>query len=275
MCLRRLFLALSPAVASLGAAVFFAEAGAHAGAFLEPAGEGQIITTASFSGSTRAFDAHNRLIPVASYQKFELGTYIEYGATDYLTLVASPSVDHVRTSPAPGLTQTTTGIGDTAIGARLKIHQTEMLIFLVQGLLRPPLGLQTDPATRSLDQSRNLTGELRGLAGLSTKLFGYDSFADLEAGYRWNDTVTPDEWRADLTLGIHTTPVFMLLLQNFAAISDGRTPSKPSYYWDKEQVSGVYAFSPAWSAQFGGFITLAGKNAGREIGPLAALWYRF
>ncbi len=269
------FHAFCLAIASIGATVFFTRTGADAGAFLEPAGEGQIITTATFSGSTRAFDKKGRLIPVSSYQKFELGTYIEYGTTDYLTLVASPSIDHIKTSPTPGLTQATTGIGDTAVGARLKIYQTELLIFSVQSLLRPPLGLQTDSATRSLDQSHSLTGEIRGLAGISTAVFGYNVFADFEAGYRWNDAVTPNEWRADITAGVHATPAFMILVQYFAAISDGRTPSNPSYYWDKEQVSGVYAFSPSWSGQIGGFLTVAGRNAGREFGPIAALWYRF
>jgi hypothetical protein len=266
-----MFLVLSLPIASIVTAVSIA----HAGAFLAPAGEGIIITTATFSGSTRAFDNSGRLIPVSSYQKFELGTYIEYGATDYLTIVASPSIDHIQTVPVPGRTQETTGIGDTAVGARLKIYQTDILIFSVQGLLRPPLGLQTDPATRSLDQSHSLTGEIRGLVGISTAVWGYGSFADFEAGYRWNDARTPNEWRADLTLGVHATPVFMILVQNFAAISAGRTASNPSYYWDKEQVSGVYAFSPAWSGQIGGFLTVAGRNAGRELGPVAALWYRF
>jgi protein XagA len=270
----RSFHVLSLAIA-LGPALFLAHSNAYAGAFLEPAGEGEIITSATFSSSARAFDANGRLIPVSSYQKFELGTYIDYGLTDWLTIVASPSIDHIKTAPAPGLTQSTTGIGDTAVGARLKIYQTEALIFSVQALLRPPLGLQTDPATRSLDQSHSVTGEIRGLAALSTTIWGYDAFADFEAGYRWNDTVTPNEWQADLTLGLHATPVFMILVQNFAAISDGRTPSNPSYYWDKEQVSGVYAFSPSWSGQIGGFLTVAGRNAGRELGPVAALWYRF
>jgi hypothetical protein len=135
--------------------------------------------------------------------------------------------------------------------------------------------LQTDAASRTLDQSHSLTGELRILAGLNTSLLGFESFADFEAGYRWNDSVTPDEWRADLTLGLHATPRLMILIQNFAAISDSRTASNPSYYWDKEQLSAVYAFNPSWSGQIGGFMTLAGKNAGREVGPVAALWYRF
>jgi hypothetical protein len=37
----------------------------------------------------------------------------------------------------------------------------------------------------------------------------------------------------------------------------------------------VFDISRQWSVQIGGFMTVAGINAGRELGPLAALWYRF
>ncbi len=248
---------------------------AHAGAFLEPAGEGQIITSASFSGTTRALDANGKLIPVPSYRKFELGTYIEYGATNSLTIVASPSLDRIQNTPSPGITKTTAGIGDTGIGARAGIYQTPHFVFSVQGLARPPLGLQTDSGNNFYTHSRIWTGEVRALFGYSTQIWGYDSFADFEAGYRWNDAAAPNEWRADLTLGIHATERILILTQDFAAISDGRSFPNPSYYWDKGQVSGVYAFNAAWCGQIGGFLTLAGRNAGREMGPIAAVWYRF
>jgi hypothetical protein len=54
-----------------------------------------------FSDSTQAFDAQGHLIPVPSYRKFELGTYIEYGLTNWLTLVAAPSYDRIQ-NPPPG-----------------------------------------------------------------------------------------------------------------------------------------------------------------------------
>jgi len=38
---------------------------------------------------------------------------------------------------------------------------------------------------------------------------------------------------------------------------------------------GAGPVSPPRSAQLGAFLTIAGVNAGRELGPLAALWYRF
>ena len=48
------------------------------------------IATTDFSESTRYFDSHGKLIPIPDYQKFSLGTYIEYGLSDEFTLVAQP-----------------------------------------------------------------------------------------------------------------------------------------------------------------------------------------
>jgi hypothetical protein len=69
------------------------------GAWLLPPGDGQVIADTFFSDSTRAFDANGHLIPVPSYRKFDLGTYSEYGLTNWLTLVASPSYDRIHNPP--------------------------------------------------------------------------------------------------------------------------------------------------------------------------------
>jgi hypothetical protein len=45
--------------------------------------------------------------------------------------------------------------------------------------------------------------------------------------------------------------------------------------WTKLQPSLVYDIAPQWSVQIGGFLTVAGVNAGRELGPTAGVWYRF
>jgi hypothetical protein len=129
--------------------------------------------------------------------------------------------------------------------------------------------------THFFDHTKVWTGELRGLVGVSRQIDGTEVFADLEAGYRWNDQITPDEWHADLTLGIHATPWLLILVQDFATLSNGRTASNPSYYYDKGQLSAVYNLNTAWAVQAGAFLTLAGRNAGREAGPMVALWYRF
>jgi hypothetical protein len=101
-----------------------------------------------------------------------------------------------------------------------------------------------------------------------------ESFVDAEAAYRFYTGKQPGEWRFDLTLGIRPFPQLLLMLQNFASISNGS--SKFGHVsWDKLQPSVVYNIAPQWSIQIGGFFTLAGVNAGREFGPMAAFWYRF
>jgi protein XagA len=67
------------------------------GVWLLPPGDGQVIVDTFFSDSTYAFDAQGHLIPVPSYKKFELGTYIEYGLTNF----ASPSYHRIQ-NPPPG-----------------------------------------------------------------------------------------------------------------------------------------------------------------------------
>jgi protein XagA len=44
---------------------------------------------------------------------------------------------------------------------------------------------------------------------------------------------------------------------------------------DKLQPSIVFDITPQWSIQAGSFFTVAGKNAGREFGPLIGVWYKF
>ena len=94
-------------LALIAAANGFIGAGTEAawgGAWLLPPGDGQVIADTFFSDSNRAFDARGQLVPVPSYRKFELGTYIEYGLTNWLTLVASPSYDRIENPPPRSFT---------------------------------------------------------------------------------------------------------------------------------------------------------------------------
>ncbi len=93
-----------------------AQSGASAGAWLQPQGEGLAIAATDFSDSTRYFDSHGKLIPIPAYQKFSLGTYIEYGLSDEFTLVAQPFFDSDKQSTSPLPTRLTTG------GAQITAH---------------------------------------------------------------------------------------------------------------------------------------------------------
>jgi hypothetical protein len=64
------------------------------------------------------------------------------------------------------------------------------------------------------------------------------------------------------------------MLQSFTSISNGSLQFG-HVSWTKLQPSIVFDIAKNWSVQIGGFVTVSGINAGRELGPAVGLWYRF
>ena len=85
----------------------------------------------------------------------------------------------------------------------------------------------------------------------------------------------PNEARLDFAFGVRPVSRLLFLLQDFssAAPSDGPLIQRTAY--SKVQGSLVYDIAQRWSVQIGAFHTIAGRNAIRETGPMAALWVRF
>ena len=76
---------------------------AAAGAWNRHAGEGLAIFDYTLGTGTDYFDGTGHLAPARSYSKSELAAYVEYGATDRLTLIARPALDDVHVGePDPG-----------------------------------------------------------------------------------------------------------------------------------------------------------------------------
>ena len=243
---------------------------AWGGAWLMPPGEGQIIADTSFSDSTRAFDANGHLIPVPSYRKFELGTYLEYGLTNWLTVVASPSYDRIQ-NPPPG--QSYNGLGQSEIAARVGLYRTDTSVLSLQAGLRSP-GASFANSLGPFEVRRAASLDIRGMAGRNVVVAGMEGFVEAQAGYRFYAAGQPGEWRIDLTMGLRPFPSVLVMLQSFTSIVDGSLQFG-HVSWTKLQPSLVYDIAPNWSVQIGGFITVAGINAGRELGPTAGIWYRF
>ncbi|MGH6834415.1 MAG: hypothetical protein ACREC9_02480 [Methylocella sp.] len=243
---------------------------AWGGAWLLPPGDGQVIADTFFSESTYAFDAHGHLVPVPSYKKFELGTYIEYGLTNWLTLVASPSYDRIR-NPPPG--QSYNGLGESEIAARVGLYRTDTSVLSFQAGLRSPGGSFAD-SLGPFELRRAASLDIRGLAGRNVAVAGMEGFVDVQGAYRFYAAGQPGEWRIDLTMGLRPLPRLLVMLQSFTSIVNGSLQFG-HVSWTKLQPSLVYDITPQWSVQIGGFVTVAGINAGRELGPTAGVWYRF
>lgn len=244
---------------------------AWSGAWLLPQGTGQVIVGAALSRTTRAFDARGRLIPVPYYKKFELGTYIEYGLTDRVTLVAAPAYDRVR---APPPAESYNGLGESEGAVRLGLYRDGPTVVSVQGGVRTP-GPSVVDSAGPFNPRRGLAIELRGLIGRGVEVATMPAFIDVQGGYRYYIRNQPGEWHLDLTFGLRPVPRLLWLVQSFSTFSNMRSGAFVPYSWTKLASSIVLDLHPRWSLQCGGFLTLAGVNAGRELGPFASVWLRF
>ncbi|MHB8886948.1 MAG: hypothetical protein ACYC5H_18030 [Methylovirgula sp.] len=260
----------------VGASLAIAAASAKAGAFLAPAGHGEIITATSFSDTTRAFDDNGRLLPVPAYQKFALGTYMEYGLTDAITLVAEPGVDlaHQATPQMPP-----PAAAGTDFGARVGLVNFGDTILSLQGLVHIPFAAASHQAAL-FDQDRASAVDLRLLLGHGFAIGTMPGFLDVETSHTWQGDGLPDEWHADFTLGLRPQPQLLIMLASFMTMAGHPTAACASWscsYWSwlKLQPSLVYDLTRQWSVELGFFATIIGQNAGRELGPMTAFWYRF
>jgi hypothetical protein len=245
---------------------------AHAGAWLAPEGHGQVVVTATASSAGNAFDGDGRPQSTPRYSKQELQALMEYGATDWLTLIAIPTLQHVDIAPSTDASRS--GFGNSEFGGRVRVMQQNDWVLSAQGTVRvPATGDTGNPA------AIGYTGtdvDLRALYGVSFPLYGMPAFFDAQLAQRFRIGGPPSEARLDLTFGLRTAEQWLLLLQQFNVVSEGSgSPPFTSENYHKLQFSVVYDFAPQWSVQGGAFTTFVGRNALQENGVLTGVWYRF
>ena len=167
-----------------------------------------------------------------------------------------------------------TGLGMTEIGAQARLLQFDTSVFAIQATLRFPGS--SNSANPLLVGSTRPEEDVRLLYGHGFKLGGWDSFVDVQVGYRWRNGGPPDEFRWDATFGVRPVAQWLLMLQSFNTVSQASNSVVfPRNSLHKLQASAVYDFDKAWSGQLGVFAAVAGQNALRERGVLAAVWRRF
>lgn len=244
---------------------------AFASAWTQEAGKGQVIVTGVYSNSSKGYDGDGDVVDISDYEKLEAYALIEYGLTDDLTLMVNPSFRRVAIE-GPGAD--TSGLGYTELGARYRVAHGDDWVASLQGTARIPGKKRTD----SLAQvgSTDAEYDIRALVGKSFKLGGMDGFADVQGGYRLRDGDPPNEYHADISVGIRPAKKLQIIGQLFNTFSDGAGQGVfGSYRYHNAYLSAVYEIDPKLSLQFGGLATLGGKNALRERGLIGGLWYRF
>lgn len=249
-----------------------APSAALAGAWTLPEGTGQVLATATASTSTSVFDDGGGLTSAQRYNKVELNGLAEYGLTNQFTVIFQPSLQHVDIA-APTSAERT-GLGYTDFGGRYQFLQGNDWVLSGQAIVRiPGTGNRSNPASIGYT---DVEVDIRALLGHSFMIGAMPAFIDLEVAQRQRGNGAPNEFRADGTLGVQVLPRWMLLAQSFNVISEGAaSPVFGSYDYYKLQLSAVYALTPTWSLQGGGFTTYAGRNALQENGAVFGVWHRF
>jgi hypothetical protein len=242
-----------------------------AGAWTLPAGQGQAILTVTPSSGDSVFGASGDLQPAPRYNKFEYQGLVEYGVTDRLTAIVSPSLQHVDIADPKARR---TGLGYTEFGGRYQVLQGDSWVFSGQTTLRVPGTFEiANPAAAGYTDAQV---DVRGLLGYAFAAGSMPAFVDLQLAQRFRLGDEPAEFRADVTFGLRVAPSWLLLAQSFNVISEGAGgPGVPSYEYYKLQLSAVHDVTPALSLQLGAFTTYAGRNALQENGVVTGVWYRF
>ena len=260
--MRRLLVAGLMAASALGAA-----APAHAQAFTQEKGHGRVITSAIYSHSDRGFndDAHSINIP--NYDQYEVYLIGEYGVTDDLTLLLTPSLRDVEVRGASD----SHGLGYTDVGARYRVVRGDNYLLSFQGLVRIP-GMKRRDILAQVGQT-DAEYEARAQGAVT---FGRGSFVNVEGAYRLRAGDPPNDFHLDATLGIRAAPRLLLLANSFNTISDGDGRGVfRRYRYHNAYLSGAYDVSDRVTLQLGGLGTVAGRNALRERGLFAGVWLRF
>ncbi len=243
-----------------------------ASAWNRPAGQGLIILGGSAGGGGDGFDGTGQLIRTRRYDKSELSGYVEYGVTDWLMVVARPSLVSTRLGqPSGGHYE---GFGETDAGAQAQLLLFGPAVLAVQGTFHLP-GTTSHGNPAEIGNTAH-EADLRMLGGVGFKIASMPAFIDLQGSFRLRSAGAASQWHGDATFGFSPVARLLMLLQSFTSIPDGNgTPWLPSSRYTKVAVTGVYRLTTAWSVQLSVFTTVDGQNALRERGVTTGLWYRF
>ncbi len=244
---------------------------ALAGAWTLPEGTGQMLATVAASTATSGFD-DTGLTSIPRYNQLDADALLEYGLTNQLTVILQSGLQHIDIA-AP-IDAARTGFDYTEFGGRYQFLQADGWVLSCQALLELPG--TTDTSNPAAIGYTDVEADFRALLGKSFMLGAMPAFVDLEVAQRQRGDGAPNEFRADGALGVQVMPRWLLLAQSFNVMSEGTgSPIFGSYDYEKFQLSAVYALTPTWSLQGGGFTTYAGRNALQENGAIFGVWHRF
>jgi protein XagA len=174
--------------------VFITAGSACAGAWTREKGKSYHRMAVSYYDADEEYDAEGAsrsMNLTGEFSDFNLNYYMEYGILDQLTVMASVYYKMLERED-DDYKYDTYGMGDADLGARYRLHDSNIGIFSLQGMIKIPEFYDEDD-TLPLGNGQ-YDYELRLLYGRSLwpVIPGY---VNLEAGYRLRDKAPSDEFR--------------------------------------------------------------------------------
>ena len=242
----------------------------RAAAWTMPAGQGRTIITGIYSHSGDSFDAGGNAYNANDYNQYQVYFQTEYGLTDNLTLLATPSLRRVTVQNGDD----SFGLGYTELGARYKVAGGGNFVFSVQATGFIPGKKRRDVVVQI--GSTDPQYDLRAQIGYAFDVAGVQGFTIAEGAYRFRSGDEPNEVHGDFTLGVHASKRLLLLASSYNTWSDGRGPGIfPAYRYSSVYAGAVYDLTDHVSVQLGGLATATGRNALRERGVYSGFWIKF
>lgn len=236
---------------------------AWAGAWPVAPGETLAILKYERAQADEAFDVDGLRLPMPERIDESVSLYVERGLTDHLTLQGK--LGWTRGEDAFVAYE---GRGPVELGLRYAVLRGDRsVVSLYAGAVLAGAGRNAGYAAPGAGTADL---EARLLAGRSGTFRGRPVFA--EAQLAWLDrSGLPDEARLDLTLGVESSPRWLILTQIYAGEANG-VATAPR--WLKLEVTAVRRFGD-WRLQAGWRESVAGRESPVERGPVLAVWRTF
>lgn len=247
---------------------------AFAGAWNQRAGEGQVISTSSWTKAGQIFDDDFNTVPLRGFTKTETRLYIEQGVTDWLTLVGNGGFQTLSFRDVDSRFDFE-GLGDIELGLQIKTFAKEG----IATSLRLSYILDSQLDNRAIDV---LGGgdqfELRGLIGQSDETLIGDVFYDAQLALRSERFNRVDAVQSALTLGYKPTARWLTMIQgyaNFANDDEAEGFIVPEQFQLNVSLSLARQYKPGRYIQIGTGRTLFGRNIVQERSVFLGLWTEY
>ncbi len=251
------------------AAAFLAPAGASAGAWTQPQGQGQ--ATVSLYGWTGRAAPYGYVTPPKE-NEVESQLYVEYGLADKVMVIGSMALE--RYSILSPVDNTYVGPDYSQLGVQYQFAKGDNWVFSGStSFFLPGARNASEPA-----QNGNTGGaaEARLLGGRSFKVGAMDGFLDVEVAYRDRTAGPPSEWHGDFTVGLKPDNKWTLMLQSFNEVTQGAgARGFPQVVESVEQASVIYALNAHWFLQISAFASAVSNGTNSERGGVLSVTRKF